>query len=111
MKKVHNHRELQAIISIFHDEVSKYLSNEFNQLYEYLNRGESIKEFQLSANQALVIISKKEEVRKLFENTALELEFMEEDQLQNHTIHRIGIYHGGDVQLCYYITKNNEKLN
>lgn len=111
MKKIHNYSELQAITREFHNEVSKYLTNEFNQLYEYLNRGESIEGFQLSDDQALIIMKDKKEVGILFENAALELEFMEEDQLSNHTIHRIGIYQEGDVQLCYYITRNVEKLN
>ncbi|OEH56396.1 hypothetical protein AQ616_02440 [Oceanobacillus sp. E9] len=79
----------------------EYLKNEFFNLYEYLNNGESINNFSLPNPQVMVILESNSEL-EIINNKSWDIEFVEEEKLQNSIIQRIGLRHEHEVQLYYY---------
>jgi hypothetical protein len=106
MKKIQQLKEFLALKHELQEEFAEYLEEEFFGLYEYLSNGEKVEDFILPSYQAMIILEEEEELIKLMKNP-IELEFLDEVDLANIKILRIGIMRSEDVQL-YYCTLTME---
>ncbi|UCZ70919.1 hypothetical protein LG401_18185 [Bacillus pumilus] len=107
MKRIHCLKDFNHIEGKFLDDYIKYLRNEFYSLYEYLNNGESSKEFILPSHQSMVIIENEKEFYQLIRDEEKNLEFVEEVQINKmNSLKRIGLFQFQDIQLYYFLRYN-----
>ncbi|MBS4223838.1 hypothetical protein [Lederbergia citrea] len=106
MKRIQNQKELLALKEELQGGIMQYLEEEFFGLYEYLSNGEQIEDFLLMPYQSIIILDNKEELVKVVQNK-IELEFMEEVNLNDRVILRIGIRRLDDIQLHYTLFECN----
>ncbi|WP_226668728.1 hypothetical protein [Metabacillus litoralis] len=100
MKKIKCLNEFNNLIEVLPTEFIDYLNCEFYHLYEYLSNNEKLEDFILPSYQNMVILESEEEINNILINT-LDLEFIEEVELKEVTIIRIGIICYEDIQLHY----------
>lgn len=101
MKRIQCLKDLKVLESELSKELMEYLNEEFYGLYEYLSNGEEVEDFILPSYQAMIILEEEEELYQLIQNQ-IQVEFIEEVNLKEVVIIRIGMFHCEDIQLHYY---------
>lgn len=110
MKRIHCLKDFNNLVGEFPNEFLDYLNCEFYSLYEYLSNGEKLVNFILPDYQNMVILEGEDEINNLLSHT-LDLEFVEEVELSEVIIIRIGINYDEDIQLNYAIKRGNLHAN
>jgi hypothetical protein len=106
MKRIQCLKDFNEIEGQFPNSFVEYLKSEFYGLYEYLSNGEKIEDFLLMSYQSIIILDDKEELVKVIQNK-IELEFVEEVNLKDIVILRIGVRNLDDIQLQYTLFECN----
>ncbi|MBP1082166.1 MULTISPECIES: hypothetical protein [Bacillus] len=92
--------DFQEIQGNYQEEFIEYLKGEFYCLYEYLSNGESIDNCTLSNTQTMVILENEREL-KIIKKRSCDIEFVDEEKIQDLITPRIGLRHEHDIQLHY----------
>ncbi|RBP94754.1 hypothetical protein DFO70_104397 [Cytobacillus firmus] len=109
MKKIQCLKDFKKVECILSNHFVEYLKSEFYGLYDYLNNGDKLESFSLPNYQNMVILEEDEEINIIL-NSTLNIEFVEEVELTQLVIYRIGINIDEDVQL-YFAIKDKCNLN
>ncbi|MGM0860675.1 MAG: hypothetical protein ACQEWH_08135 [Bacillota bacterium] len=96
-----------ASIYVYVKKNTEYLMDEFYSLYEYLNICESIDNFTLSITQAMVILENERELEII---KKIDIEFVDEETLQDLITLRIGLRHEHDIQLHYCLKSTQRTI-
>ncbi|MCW8787877.1 MULTISPECIES: hypothetical protein [Bacillus] len=104
MKRIQCLKDLNNLAGDISDDFLDYLSCEFYSLYEYLSNGEKLVNFLLPKYQNMLILEGEDEINN-FMNHSLDLEFVEEVELNEATIIRMGKNIDEDIQLNYAMKK------
>lgn len=99
--------DFQEIHGNYHEIFIEYLMDEFYSLYEYLSNGESIDNFTLSNTQAMVILENERELEII---KKIDIEFVDEENLQDLITLRIGLRHEHDIQLHYCLRSTQRTI-
>lgn len=92
--------DFQEIRDNYQKKFIEYLMEEFYSLYEYLSNGESIDNFTLPNTHAMVILENEREF-EIIKKRNRDIEFVDEENLQDLIALRIGLRHEQDIQLHY----------